>query len=101
MTSTILEDLNITTNQINFASQILLVGIVVLELPSNLLMQKVGTFFSNRCPKTCLAYNLWSLVRPLSSPFFANCMLEPDCNVPGLHYQLLRTHGHKVSPRTL
>ncbi|KFA56337.1 hypothetical protein S40293_09251 [Stachybotrys chartarum IBT 40293] len=57
MTSTILEDLNITTNQINFASQILLVGIVVLELPSNLLMQKFGPYRLLSSQIVC-----WSLV---------------------------------------
>ncbi|KAL4877460.1 vitamin H transporter [Aspergillus karnatakaensis] len=39
LTSTITEDLNITTNQVNVGSQMFLVGVVIFELPSNILMQ--------------------------------------------------------------
>ncbi|RDW78914.1 uncharacterized protein DSM5745_05766 [Aspergillus mulundensis] len=39
LTSTITQDLNISTNQVNVASQIFLVGVVIFELPSNILMQ--------------------------------------------------------------
>ena len=42
LTSTTLEDLNINTNDINAGAQLLLVGIVILELPSNILMQRVS-----------------------------------------------------------
>ncbi|KAL4792208.1 vitamin H transporter [Aspergillus venezuelensis] len=39
LTSTITQDLNITRDQINVASQLFLVGVVIFELPSNILMQ--------------------------------------------------------------
>ncbi|KAL4909584.1 hypothetical protein BDW74DRAFT_174786 [Aspergillus multicolor] len=39
LTSTITQDLNISTNQVNVASQIFLVGVIIFELPSNILMQ--------------------------------------------------------------
>ncbi|KAL3489976.1 major facilitator superfamily domain-containing protein [Aspergillus germanicus] len=42
LTSTITEDLNITTNQINVGSQLLSAGIVISEIPSNVIMQRVG-----------------------------------------------------------
>lgn len=41
LTSTITKDLGVTTNQINAGSSILSAGIVVLEIPSNILLQKV------------------------------------------------------------
>lgn len=41
LTSTITMDLGVTTNQINAGSSILSAGIVVLEIPSNILLQKV------------------------------------------------------------
>lgn len=43
LTSTIVVDLKITTDQINYGSQMLLAAIVLLELPSNILMQYVST----------------------------------------------------------
>ncbi|CCD48822.1 hypothetical protein ACHAPF_004207 [Botrytis cinerea] len=42
LTSTITTDLGVTTNQINAGSSILSAGIVVLEIPSNVLLQKIG-----------------------------------------------------------
>ncbi|KAL4812139.1 major facilitator superfamily domain-containing protein [Aspergillus spinulosporus] len=39
LTSTITEDLSITTHQVNVGSQIFLVGVVIFGLPSNLVMQ--------------------------------------------------------------
>ncbi|RDW63809.1 hypothetical protein BP6252_11354 [Coleophoma cylindrospora] len=42
LTSTITKDLHINTNQINIGSQLFNAGIVVLELPSNMLMQRYG-----------------------------------------------------------
>ncbi|KAH7013084.1 major facilitator superfamily domain-containing protein [Ilyonectria destructans] len=45
LTSTIVEDLKITTDQINYGSQMLLAAIVLLELPSNILMQYVGPYY--------------------------------------------------------
>lgn len=42
LTSTITEDLHITTNQINIGTQLLSAGIVLTELPSNVILQKIG-----------------------------------------------------------
>lgn len=42
LTSTITTDLGIDTNQINVGTAVLSAGIVVLEIPSNILLQKVG-----------------------------------------------------------
>ncbi|KAJ5549682.1 Major facilitator superfamily domain general substrate transporter [Penicillium sp. DV-2018c] len=42
LTSTITKDLNITTNQINVGSQLLSAGIVLSEIPSNIILQRVG-----------------------------------------------------------
>lgn len=42
LTSTITTDLGINTNQINVGTAVLSAGIVVLEIPSNILLQKVG-----------------------------------------------------------
>ncbi|KAL5343482.1 major facilitator superfamily domain-containing protein [Aspergillus crustosus] len=49
LTSTITEDLDITTTQINVGSQMFLVGVVIFELPSNILMQiSYGSFLATR-----------------------------------------------------
>ncbi|KAL2219263.1 major facilitator superfamily domain-containing protein [Thermoascus aurantiacus ATCC 26904] len=42
LTSTITKDLGITTNEINIGTQLLSAGIVLLELPSNIALQKIG-----------------------------------------------------------
>ncbi|KAJ5719770.1 major facilitator superfamily domain-containing protein [Penicillium malachiteum] len=42
LTTTITTDVGITTNQINVGTQLLSAGIVILELPSNILLQKIG-----------------------------------------------------------
>ncbi|KAJ5129143.1 Major facilitator superfamily domain general substrate transporter [Penicillium bovifimosum] len=42
LTSTITKDLNITTNQINIGSQLLSAGIVLSEIPSNIILQRIG-----------------------------------------------------------
>ncbi|CAI7639535.1 unnamed protein product [Penicillium glandicola] len=57
LTSTITEDLNITSNQINIGSQLLSAGIVLSEIPSNIIMQRVG-------PRVWLSGQLfaWGLV---------------------------------------
>lgn len=57
LTSTITTDLGITTNQINVGSSLLSLGIVLLEIPSNVLLQKIG-------PKTWLSCQIiaWGLV---------------------------------------
>lgn len=46
LTATILKDLAINTNQINTGAQIFLSGVVIFELPSNLLLQRVGASLS-------------------------------------------------------
>ena len=51
LTDTITEDLGITTNQVNVGNSLLSAGIVLLEIPSNILLQKVGKNIEN----------LWSL----------------------------------------
>ncbi|KAJ5777037.1 hypothetical protein N7520_000283 [Penicillium odoratum] len=42
LTSSITTDLKITTNQINIGTQLLSAGIVVSEIPSNIIMQRIG-----------------------------------------------------------
>ncbi|EED14632.1 allantoate permease, putative [Talaromyces stipitatus ATCC 10500] len=42
LTSTITTDLGITTNQINVGTQLLSAGIVLTEIPSNIILQRVG-----------------------------------------------------------
>ncbi|KAF7521602.1 hypothetical protein PCG10_008217 [Penicillium crustosum] len=57
LTSSITKDLNITTNQINIGSQLLSAGIVLSEIPSNIIMQRIG-------PRVWLSGQLfaWGLV---------------------------------------
>ncbi|KAI0124274.1 major facilitator superfamily domain-containing protein [Xylariales sp. AK1849] len=57
LTSTITTDLGIDTNQINAGSSLLSAGIVILEIPSNILLQRIG-------PKTWLSTQIvaWGLV---------------------------------------
>lgn len=42
ITDTLLEDLNITTDTINTGTQLLSAGIIVFEIPSNMILQKLG-----------------------------------------------------------
>ncbi|KAJ6116077.1 hypothetical protein N7523_006494 [Penicillium sp. IBT 18751x] len=42
LTSTITQDLHITTNQVNIGTQLLSAGIVLSEIPSNIIMQRIG-----------------------------------------------------------
>ncbi|KAI6080910.1 MFS general substrate transporter [Hypoxylon rubiginosum] len=42
LTSTITQDLGVNTNQINVGGSLLSAGIVLLEIPSNILLQRVG-----------------------------------------------------------
>ena len=57
LTSTITKDLNINTNQINIGTQLLSAGIVLSEIPSNIIMQRIG-------PRVWLSGQLfaWGLV---------------------------------------
>jgi len=57
LTSSITKDLNITTNQINIGTQLLSAGIVLSEIPSNIIMQRLG-------PRVWLSGQLfaWGLV---------------------------------------
>ena len=45
LTSTLTKDLGINTNQVNVGSQLLSAGIVVLEIPSNIILQKVKPLY--------------------------------------------------------
>ena len=42
LTDTLTEDLGITRDEVNLGNQLQLIGIIVAEIPSNLLLQKVG-----------------------------------------------------------
>jgi MFS family permease len=42
LTDTITEDLHITSNQVSAGNQIMSAGIVIAEIPSNLLLQRLG-----------------------------------------------------------
>lgn len=42
MTDTITQDLGITRNDVNLGSQLMSAGIVIAEIPSNLILQKLG-----------------------------------------------------------
>ncbi|KAL3426475.1 alternative sulfate transporter [Phlyctema vagabunda] len=57
LTSSILKDLNLTTDQINVGSQLLSAGIVLTEIPSNIVLQRVG-------PRVWLSVQIlaWGLV---------------------------------------
>jgi predicted MFS family arabinose efflux permease len=57
LTSTITTDLGIDTNQINVGTQLLSAGIVITEIPSNIILQRIG-------PQRWLAGQLfaWGLV---------------------------------------
>lgn len=57
LTSTITDDLKITTNQVNIGTQLLSAGIVLSEIPSNIILQRVG-------PRVWLSGQLfaWGLV---------------------------------------
>lgn len=57
LTSTITEDLGITTNQVNIGTQLLSAGIVLSEIPSNIILQRIG-------PRVWLSGQLfaWGLV---------------------------------------
>ncbi|KAE8154518.1 major facilitator superfamily domain-containing protein [Aspergillus avenaceus] len=57
LTSTITKDLNITTNQVNIGTQMLSAGIVITEISSNIVLQRIG-------PQLWLSIQLfaWGLV---------------------------------------
>ncbi|KAF0322850.1 alternative sulfate transporter [Colletotrichum asianum] len=42
LTDTLTQDLGITNNQVNIGNQLMLAGIVIAEIPSNLILQRVG-----------------------------------------------------------
>ncbi|KAI9737351.1 MAG: hypothetical protein M1834_009505 [Cirrosporium novae-zelandiae] len=42
LTSTLTEDLHITTDDVNLGAQLLFIGIVIFEIPSNFILQKLG-----------------------------------------------------------
>ncbi len=41
LTDTIMQDINVNQNMINVGTQLLSAGIVILEIPSNILLQRV------------------------------------------------------------
>lgn len=45
LTDTITEDLGISKDDVNFGNQLQLIGIILAEIPSNILLQKVGAHF--------------------------------------------------------
>lgn len=57
MTSTLMDDLGVNTNAINVGSQLMSAGIVLTEIPSNILLQRFG-------PKKWLSFQIfaWGLV---------------------------------------
>jgi len=57
LTSTTTNGLNITTNQVNIGTQLLSAGIVLSEIPSNIIMQRIG-------PRVWLSghHSAWDLV---------------------------------------
>lgn len=42
LTDTLTEDLGITSDEVNLGNQLQLIGIIVAEIPSNLVLQKIG-----------------------------------------------------------
>ncbi|KAF5527817.1 putative tartrate transporter [Colletotrichum aenigma] len=42
LTDTLTQDLGITNSQVNIGNQLMLAGIVIAEIPSNLILQRVG-----------------------------------------------------------
>jgi len=42
LTDTIVEDLGITTDDVNLGNQLMLAGIVIAEIPSNIILQRLG-----------------------------------------------------------
>lgn len=42
LTDTITQDLGITRNDVNLGSQLMLAGIVIAEIPSNIILQRIG-----------------------------------------------------------
>ncbi|XHG08022.1 hypothetical protein AWENTII_011150 [Aspergillus wentii] len=62
LTSTITDDLGITTNDVNIGTQLLSAGIVITEIPSNIVLQRIG-------PQKWLSAQLfaWGLVATFQS----------------------------------
>ncbi|KAH7419803.1 putative allantoate permease [Cadophora sp. MPI-SDFR-AT-0126] len=65
LTSTLTKDLGINTNQVNVGSQLLSAGIVLLEIPSNIILQKAWPSSQNKVgPRPWLSVQIlaWGLV---------------------------------------
>ncbi|KAI0101171.1 MFS general substrate transporter [Daldinia grandis] len=92
LTSTITQDLGIDTNQINVGGSILSAGIVLLEIPSNILLQRIG-------PRKWLSVQIiaWGLVATFQNfiknygGFLATRLLLGLCEagfIPGALYTM-------------
>lgn len=102
LTSSITKDLNITTNQINIGSQLLSAGIVLSEIPSNIIMQRIG-------PRVWLSGQLfaWGLVATFQAfvtsfpAYLVTRILLGLCEggfIPGMGYLHLRSNN-RLTPR--
>ena len=98
LTSTITKDLDINTNQINIGTQLVGAAIVIAEIPSNLIMQRLG-------PRVWLAGQLfaWGLVATFQafvqsySAYLATRVLLGLCEggfIPGKIAWTRRLCGH-------
>ncbi|KAG6809331.1 hypothetical protein H0H92_000668 [Tricholoma furcatifolium] len=85
MTSTITKDLKVNMNQINVGTQLLSAGIVLSEIPSNIILQRLG-------PRVWLSGQLfaWGLVATFQAfiksypAFLVTRLLLGSCEVEGL-----------------
>ncbi|KAJ5740047.1 hypothetical protein N7533_012831 [Penicillium manginii] len=102
LTSTITKDLNITTNQINIGTQLLSAGIVLAEIPSNIIMQRIG-------PRVWLSGQLfaWGLVATFQAfvqsypAFLVTRILLGFCEggfIPGALYYLSTWYKRRRRP---
>ena len=56
LTSTFLKDANLTRDQANTGTSLLWLGIVILEIPSNVVLQRIGAHYW--LPAQCVAWGL-------------------------------------------
>ena len=99
LTSTITTDLGVNTNAINVGTQLFSAGIVILEIPSNILLQKVG-------PRRWLSVQIlaWGLVATFQAfisnyaSYLATRLLLGLCEagfIPGALYYLSTWYTRK------
>lgn len=101
LTSTITEDLNITTDQVNVGSQIFLVGVVIFELPSNILMQIVSLhgYFSPFQPISAFLTKISVLVSPSTLALRSDIYMGSYCNISIMDPELWKLSRNPFSPR--